>query len=146
MKTHLATVRRQGRAAARSIWLSSAIPGAATLTSQLRLHPPRGCRAVVVLLAGFAIVVAACTAPPTPSLPRPSAPPGGPAALATPAGRLVDRPVASRGCSQGPAVQPGATALVRVAVPPTAAAGARQRVFWLHVPTHYSPDRPVPLV
>ena len=43
-------------------------------------------------------------------------------------------------------MRPGATGPLRVAVPPSAAAGARQRVLWLHVPAHYDPRRPVPLV
>lgn len=33
-----------------------------------------------------------------------------------------------------------------VAVPPASAAGARSRIFWLHVPAHYAPGRPMPLI
>lgn len=50
------------------------------------------------------------------------------------------------GCGRRPGVRPGTTGLLRVAVPPSAAAGARQRVFWLRVPAGYDPGRPVPLV
>lgn len=59
---------------------------------------------------------------------------------------LVDRPVASGGCGRHPAIRPGTTALVTVAVPPASAAGARYRSYWLHVPVHYSAAREVPLV
>jgi poly(3-hydroxybutyrate) depolymerase len=61
-------------------------------------------------------------------------------------GRLIDKPVASSGCGHRPSVRPGMTGLVKVAVPPSAAAGARQRELWLHVPARYDSRRPVPLL
>lgn len=79
-----------------------------------------------------------------PGTAAPSAPGAG-SLLAFP-GRLVDRPVASSGCGRRPAVRPGATHVLSVAVPPARAAGARRRVYWLHVPAGYSPGRPAPLV
>jgi len=101
-----------------------------------------------VLLAGYAVLLAACTGGKPAAPVRAAVGLGGPAAmslLAAP-GRLVDRPVVSTGCGHHPAVRPGTTALLRVAVPPAAAAGARQREFRLHVPADYDPRRPVPLV
>src|SRR5579859_7669598 len=96
---------------------------------------------VVVLLAGYAVLLAACTGGKPAAPVRAAVGLGGPAAmslLAAP-GRLVDRPVVSTGCGHHPAVRPGTTALLRVAVPPAAAAGARQREFRLHVPADYDP-------
>ncbi len=60
--------------------------------------------------------------------------------------RLIDKPAASSGCGHRPGVRPGTTGLLNVAVPPSAAAGARQRELWLHVPASYDPRRPVPLL
>jgi polyhydroxybutyrate depolymerase len=99
---------------------------------------------VCVLICGCA-VLAACTGA------NPVAPlrtPAGPAAqsLLTRPGRLIDEPVASSGCGHRPGVRPGTTGLVKVAVPPSAAAGASQREFWLHVPARYDPRRPMPLL
>jgi len=61
-------------------------------------------------------------------------------------GRLVDRPVQSGGCGRRPAVQPGTTALLTVAVPPATATGARRRSYLLHVPAHYAAGQPAPLI
>ncbi len=99
----------------------------------------------VVGICGLAL--AACTGP-HPAGQRSAGPSGGPAAgalLASP-GRLVDRPVASSGCGRRPLVSPGTTARLAVAVPPASSAGARTRSYWLHVPRHYAPGRPTPLV
>ena len=97
-----------------------------------------------VLLTGCVTLLAGCTAAP-PAVSRPSA---GPAAgtLAAAPGRLVDQPVASTGCGHQPSVRPGTTGRLYVAVPPAAAAGSRQRTFWLHVPARYNPAHAVPLV
>ena len=102
-----------------------------------------------LLPAVLSLFVASCTGGHPPA--HPSAPPPavtGPAAGALTAepGRLIDQPVSSSGCGHQPLVRPGTTALQRVSVPPAAAAGARQRMFWLHVPVDYRPGHPVPLV
>ena len=99
---------------------------------------------VCVLLCGCAVLAGCTGAKPAARLRTPT----GPAAeslLAMP-GRLIDEPVASSGCGHRPGVRPGATGLLKVAVPPSAAAGARQRELWLHVPARYDPRRPVPLL
>ena len=117
-------------------------------------------RARWLLPAAFGLLMTACTGAPAsvptkvptkvpaiaPAIAPASVP--GPAAgtLTADPGRLVDQPVSSSGCGREPLVRPGTTAVQQVAVPPAAAAGARQRVFWLHVPTDYQPGRPVPLV
>ncbi|MDR3033709.1 MAG: hypothetical protein LBV78_11500, partial [Kitasatospora sp.] len=107
-----------------------------------------GARRVRGLLAGCAVLLAACTGAEPAAQVRPGAAPSGPAAssLLDAPGRLVDWPVVSSGCGHRPAVRPGTTGLLRVAIPPQAAAGVRQRIFWLHVPVHYDPGRPTPLV
>ena len=97
-----------------------------------------------VLLAGLSLLVAACTAGHAPA--RPGVPTDVASPVVTGPGRLVDQSVLSTGCGRQPQVPPGMTALQRVVVPPAAAAGARQRIFWLHVPAGYAPDHPVPLV
>ncbi|MBV9208929.1 MAG: hypothetical protein JO037_26760 [Actinobacteria bacterium] len=105
-------------------------------------------RALLALVGGGAVMLAACTAGQPPAGSPPAAGPGAPAAgplLAAP-GRLVDRPVTSSGCGRRPAIQPGVTGLTRVGVPAAAAGGARWRVSWLHVPARYDPVRPAPLV
>ena len=113
--------------------------------------PARLARLARVLPAGLVLLAAACTGghPPgpgrTPASPATGAP-AAPSAAGAPAGGLVDQPVPSGGCGRRPAVRPGATGRLLVAVPPAAAAGARQRPFWLHVPARYDPVRPVPLV
>jgi poly(3-hydroxybutyrate) depolymerase len=103
-------------------------------------------RRAMVLLAGWSMVIAACTG----SHPVGQHAPGlrGPATgapLASP-GLLVDRPVASSGCGRGPAVLRGTTARLTVAVPPASSAGVRERSYWLHVPAHYAAGRLTPLV
>jgi polyhydroxybutyrate depolymerase len=105
-------------------------------------------RARWLLPVAFGLLVTACTGGSAPVRAQAPASVVGPAAgtLMADPGRLVDQPVSSSGCGRQPLVRPGTTAPQRVAVPPAAAAGARKRMFWLHVPAGYQPSRPVPLV
>lgn len=111
-------------------------------SGQVRLAWP-----AAVAFAVCSVIAAACTTPG--HVGRTSAAqPGGPGAGAqrsSPAS-LVDRPVASMGCSRRPGVRPGATAQLTVAVAPASAAGAGHRSYWLHVPRSYSASGVMPLV
>jgi len=102
-------------------------------------------RLIRVLPAALCLLITACTGAHAPVRART---PAGATAGLFPAGpgRLTDRPVPSSGCGRRPAVRPGTTARQLIAVPPTAAAGARQRTFWLHVPARYDQARPLPLI
>jgi polyhydroxybutyrate depolymerase len=94
------------------------------------------------------MAIAACTGPVAAGHPSQGQSLSGPAArsLLPFPGRLVDQPVSSSDCGHQGSVRPGTTAQLTVAVPPSSAAGARTRDYWLHVPADYTPSRRMPLV
>jgi len=105
-------------------------------------------RLAVVLLAGGGLALAGCTGahPASQESRKPGQAAPATGTLPASAGRLVDEPVASTGCGRRPAVRPGSTARLTVAVPPASAAGARRRTLWLHVPAQYVAGHRTPLV
>lgn len=109
----------------------------------------RGARACVVVAMLGVLLVACGGAAPAALIHAPLAPARLPARAVAAAGIApTASPVATPGggCGHASPVAPGTSADLAVAADPARARGRRDRIYRVHVPTAYRPDRPLPAV